>query len=460
MIRAVVRESWYRFRATFRRRWAGYLTLVVLIGLVGGRGPGRRGRGAPHAVLLPHLPGEHPPLGPGDVHRVRPRHEDGYSAKVAAAVARVPYVKRAVDVIGFDGTLQVLGHHRRNGRPRRGAARPRGQHRPRGRVLLHRPGHRAAGPDGRPRPPGRDRHVLGGRRPVRAPPRVDPARGLLHRRPGGPAELQRLPADKPHLIVPFKLVGIVEWSPQVVQDDDAALGNQIAVITPALTRQLETCCAYYSYVSAPARRRIGARGGRRVRGRQGDPQPGPCRRRDHERPVRGQGGTRHPPRGDRPGGLRPDRCPRRARDQRPGDQPSGPAQRDGRRHRARAGRRPGHGDGRRARGRARRHRGRVAPGRRGRRRAVPPRPDRPGPARLPRHRRRLRLDRPRAGVPALRRRAHGGSPVRRVPGGAPPLGVARPSRPRHRLEPGGGVGRPAAERGPRHPGGPGLAGRA
>ncbi|MGA2933228.1 MAG: FtsX-like permease family protein, partial [Acidimicrobiales bacterium] len=43
--------------------------------------------------------------------------------------------------------------------------------------------------------------------------------------------------------------GIVEWSPQVVQDDDAALGNQVAVVTPALTRRLETCCAYYSYVS-------------------------------------------------------------------------------------------------------------------------------------------------------------------------------------------------------------------
>lgn len=36
MIRAVVRESSYRFRSTFRRRRAGYLTRVVLIGLVGG----------------------------------------------------------------------------------------------------------------------------------------------------------------------------------------------------------------------------------------------------------------------------------------------------------------------------------------------------------------------------------------------------------------------------------------
>ena len=28
--------AWYRFRATFRRRWGGYLAIALLIGLVGG----------------------------------------------------------------------------------------------------------------------------------------------------------------------------------------------------------------------------------------------------------------------------------------------------------------------------------------------------------------------------------------------------------------------------------------
>ena len=57
------------------------------------------------------------------------------------------------------------------------------------------------------------------------------------------------PADKPYLIVTLKLVGIVKDSAQIVQDDDSALGDQLAVLTPALTRQLQSCCAYYSYVS-------------------------------------------------------------------------------------------------------------------------------------------------------------------------------------------------------------------
>ena len=52
LIRTVVRESSYRFRATFRRRWAGYLTLVVLA--AGAAGLGARpvlpllGRHYPH----------------------------------------------------------------------------------------------------------------------------------------------------------------------------------------------------------------------------------------------------------------------------------------------------------------------------------------------------------------------------------------------------------------------------
>src|SRR5271154_430226 len=36
MVRTVFRVAWYRFRATFRRQWSGYLAIVLLVGLVGG----------------------------------------------------------------------------------------------------------------------------------------------------------------------------------------------------------------------------------------------------------------------------------------------------------------------------------------------------------------------------------------------------------------------------------------
>ena len=36
----VVRVAWYRFRASFARKWGGYLSIVLLIGLAGGTGLG------------------------------------------------------------------------------------------------------------------------------------------------------------------------------------------------------------------------------------------------------------------------------------------------------------------------------------------------------------------------------------------------------------------------------------
>jgi hypothetical protein len=29
--------AWYHFRTTFHRNWTGYLTVILLVGLVGGR---------------------------------------------------------------------------------------------------------------------------------------------------------------------------------------------------------------------------------------------------------------------------------------------------------------------------------------------------------------------------------------------------------------------------------------
>src|ERR1039457_1552536 len=97
----VLRVAWYRFRATFRRRLGGYLTLAVLIGLVGGVAmgsmvaarrprradpPGRRGggRGAgggpPPLCVLPEVPGQHQP--------VRPHRSADHHADLLAALSR------------------------------------------------------------------------------------------------------------------------------------------------------------------------------------------------------------------------------------------------------------------------------------------------------------------------------------------------------------------------------------
>ena len=58
----------YRIRRTFRRRWAGYLSLVLLVGLVGWPRSGQPGRSPADAVVLLDLPRRDQSLGPPRVH--------------------------------------------------------------------------------------------------------------------------------------------------------------------------------------------------------------------------------------------------------------------------------------------------------------------------------------------------------------------------------------------------------
>ncbi len=249
MIRAIVGESSYRFRATFRRRWGGYLTLVVLIGVVGGVALAAVAGARRTQSSFPTYLASTNPSDLGMFTEFGPATNTGYSARVSEAVARVPFVERAVPVVGFDGTLQVLGHHHGRGVPGEAPPAVEGST---GTDAAYFSTDRVTVLQGRMADPKRADEIvmsagaaaqyglhLGSTLPV----------AFFTDAQAGQPNFSGYPHDKPHLIVPFKLVGIVEWDTQVVQDDDAALGNQIAVITPALTRQLETCCAYYSYVS-------------------------------------------------------------------------------------------------------------------------------------------------------------------------------------------------------------------
>ncbi len=53
-------------------------------------------------------------------------------------------------------------------------------------------------------------------------------------------------ATPPVVVVDLRLVGIIVLAPTVVQDDVDALGSQVGLFTPALTRKLAQCCATYS----------------------------------------------------------------------------------------------------------------------------------------------------------------------------------------------------------------------
>ena len=81
---AVFRVAWYRFLATFGHRWAGYLTVVLLVGLVGGVAMGavagaRRTQSSFPAYLASTNPSDLSILTTeSDVPRLRPgRRRDG-----------------------------------------------------------------------------------------------------------------------------------------------------------------------------------------------------------------------------------------------------------------------------------------------------------------------------------------------------------------------------------------------
>ena len=50
----------------------------------------------------------------------------------------------------------------------------------------------------------------------------------------------------PYRLVTVRMVGEVVMASTVVQDDISALGSATVILTPALTRQLASCCSYYS----------------------------------------------------------------------------------------------------------------------------------------------------------------------------------------------------------------------
>jgi hypothetical protein len=246
MSRQVLRAAAYRARATFSARRGGYLALVLLVGLVGGLAMGAIAGARRTQASFPVYLASTNPSDLGFSAEFAPATNIGYSAAVNRAIARLRYVEHSTVGVGFDGTLQVLRPVPPDGAP--GEAPPALEGSPDGEYSTY------------------DRvTLLRGRR-------ADPRRlDEFVISPGGAAELglhlgstlplgfytdaqtssptfSGYPADKPYLAVDLHLVGIIEDSNQIVQDDDAALGDQLAVVTPALTRRLETCCAYYSDV--------------------------------------------------------------------------------------------------------------------------------------------------------------------------------------------------------------------
>jgi hypothetical protein len=113
----VLGMAWYRFRATFARRWGGYLTLVLLIGLVGGVGMGAIAAARrTQSSFSTFLASTKPPDLTVTIYGANANNagsNPSYSPKLTREIARLPYV-RAVHV----GVLLTAAPLDRSGAPR------------------------------------------------------------------------------------------------------------------------------------------------------------------------------------------------------------------------------------------------------------------------------------------------------------------------------------------------------
>ncbi len=255
------RLAWYRLRTTFGRRWGGYLGVALLIGLVGGVAMGavagaRRTDSSFHTFLASTNPStvmvlsglDDPDLG----------QSTGYNPKMTRAVAHLPLVEHVDTQIGFDGNIDLgavrgIHYHSQPGQTPPTVIGGLGRaYVTQDRVTLVK---------GRLADPHRaDEAVMNAEAATEMGVHV----GSVIRIPFYTDAEVASPSYNggPYLDARVKLVGVVVFASSVVEDDIDTLGTANVLLSPALTRQLSICCAYYSGLGLQVAG--GARNGPRV----------------------------------------------------------------------------------------------------------------------------------------------------------------------------------------------------
>jgi hypothetical protein len=234
----------YRFQGTFRHRWGAYLSLVLLIGFVGGLSMGalaaaRRTESSFPTFLASTNPSNlslgtalwNPALG----------YTTGYNGPLVATIARLPHVRRAES---YSDIYSVpIGA---NGQPT--AAAQKANMNVEGSVDgLYFNQDRVTVVQGRMADPKRANEIM---------MTVGAADALgLHigqtvtwgTYTNAQFESTAGAPPPPALHEKLTLVGTVVLDNAVVQDEIDANGPTTAILTPALTRRLDNCCANYSF---------------------------------------------------------------------------------------------------------------------------------------------------------------------------------------------------------------------
>jgi hypothetical protein len=224
---ALLRFAWYRFQTTFRRRWSAYLSLAILIGLVGGVAMASMAAARRTDSSYPRfLAGTNP----SDL-VVQPFTSPAYSPGFVRQLARLPHVAGAAVAVPLTAvTLTSSGHL--------------------GTVLLAHVQLAATvgSPDGLYS--GQDRvTITAGRRadPARADEVVatQGAAAQLHLHIGSRLPVGLIGSNTSGLRgrVDLTVVGIGVLNTQVLQDSVDSGRTGFLLGTPALAREFAACCA-------------------------------------------------------------------------------------------------------------------------------------------------------------------------------------------------------------------------
>ncbi|MGO8864351.1 MAG: ABC transporter permease [Acidimicrobiales bacterium] len=225
-----LRVAWYRFRTTFRRRWAGYLSIVLLVGLVGGLAmgaiAGARRTQSSYPAFLAHTD-------PSDL-LVQPTESVSCASGLIRQIAGLPHVKRVGCAVAFNGaTLTASGGL--------------------GTVLLAQV-ELIASEDGEYSR--QDRVTITAGRPAdqaRADEIVasPTAAALLGLHVGSHVTIgiwsDNQTGITPYRTIRFDVVGVGVFNTQVVQDDIDRGNTGFLLGTSALAHELEACCQSGTY---------------------------------------------------------------------------------------------------------------------------------------------------------------------------------------------------------------------
>jgi hypothetical protein len=246
----IFRVASYHFRATFGRRWGGYVSFMLLIALAGGLSmaslaAARRTDSSfpiyvastnPSAVQF--LSGfDDPAFG----------LTSGYNAELNREFARLPFVQQTAVSIGFDGNINLSGVKGEHPHTTAGETPPTiiggSEYLTLDRATL------VSG------------HLFDSNRPDEAVIDAQAAREMgVH-----VGSVIQVPfyTDKestsstyngpPYMFPKITIVGEIVINSTVVQDEIAALGSSVVLLSPKLTDELKTCCAYYTGTAVKVR---------------------------------------------------------------------------------------------------------------------------------------------------------------------------------------------------------------